>query len=158
MTDVPYGRGGSPLQNLILRGHKSTKVTALQMNSEVDGGPVYKKEEMELHGSAEQIYRRAGALCWDIIRWIIEERPVPVQQAGDIVLFERRSSSQSELPDCDDLNALYDFIRMLDAPTYPAAYIDFNGWRLSFNDASVTENFLEARVTIRKIAEENCND
>ena len=27
MTDVPYGRGGSPLQNLIIRGHKDTKLT-----------------------------------------------------------------------------------------------------------------------------------
>ena len=52
---------------LIPRGHKSTKVTALRMNSEVDGGPVYKKEEMDLHGSAEEIYRRAGALCWQMI-------------------------------------------------------------------------------------------
>ena len=29
MTDVPYGRGGSPLQNLIIRGHQDTKLTAL---------------------------------------------------------------------------------------------------------------------------------
>ena len=29
MTDVPYGRGGSPLQNLIIRGHQETKLTAL---------------------------------------------------------------------------------------------------------------------------------
>jgi methionyl-tRNA formyltransferase len=25
MTDVPYGRGGGPLQNLIMRGHQWTK-------------------------------------------------------------------------------------------------------------------------------------
>ena len=31
MSDVPYGRGGSPLQNLIVRGHKNTKITALRM-------------------------------------------------------------------------------------------------------------------------------
>ena len=28
MTDLPYGRGGSPLQNLIQRGHRSTMLTA----------------------------------------------------------------------------------------------------------------------------------
>ena len=68
---------------------------------------------MGLHGSAEQIYRRAGALCWQMIQWIIEERPVPVRQEGDLVWFERRSPSQSELPDAKDINKLYDFIRML---------------------------------------------
>src|SRR5215467_8729334 len=40
-TDVPYGRGGSPLQNLIVRGHKSTVLTALRMVDEVDAGPVF---------------------------------------------------------------------------------------------------------------------
>ena len=26
MTDLPYGRGGSPLQNLIVRGHRETMI------------------------------------------------------------------------------------------------------------------------------------
>src|SRR3989344_2525543 len=28
-TDLPYGRGGSPIQNLIARGHKKTMVCAI---------------------------------------------------------------------------------------------------------------------------------
>ena len=32
MTDVPYGRGGSPLQNLIIKGHKSTLLSAILNN------------------------------------------------------------------------------------------------------------------------------
>ena len=31
MTDLPYGRGGTPLQNLILRGHKTTKLSAFRL-------------------------------------------------------------------------------------------------------------------------------
>ena len=31
MTDVPYGKGGSPLQNLIVRGHRHTRLSALRM-------------------------------------------------------------------------------------------------------------------------------
>jgi methionyl-tRNA formyltransferase len=27
MSDVPYGRGGSPLQNLVMRGHRETVVS-----------------------------------------------------------------------------------------------------------------------------------
>ncbi|MDZ7775688.1 MAG: hypothetical protein U5L09_08890 [Bacteroidales bacterium] len=30
MTDLPFGRGGSPLQNLISRGYKETKISALK--------------------------------------------------------------------------------------------------------------------------------
>ena len=44
MTDVPFGRGGSPLQNLIKRGFKVTKLTALCMEC-MDGtaGPFTKR-------------------------------------------------------------------------------------------------------------------
>src|SRR5439155_6844160 len=34
MTDLPHGRGGSPLQNLIARGRGQTKLTALRMVEE----------------------------------------------------------------------------------------------------------------------------
>jgi len=30
MTDLPYGRGGSPLQNLIVRGYQDTVLTAFK--------------------------------------------------------------------------------------------------------------------------------
>ena len=30
MTDVPFGRGGSPLQNLVVRGIYETKISALK--------------------------------------------------------------------------------------------------------------------------------
>ena len=48
MTDVPYGRGGTPLQNLILRGHSQTKLSALRMVDEMDAGPVYTKKSLSL--------------------------------------------------------------------------------------------------------------
>ena len=40
MTDVPFGRGGTPLQNLILLGHRRTKLTAFRMVEALDAGPV----------------------------------------------------------------------------------------------------------------------
>ena len=59
MTDLPFGRGGSPLQNLIARGIRKTKISALKCNEEVDAGPIYLKRPLSLHGSAEAIYQRA---------------------------------------------------------------------------------------------------
>ena len=53
MTDLPYGRGGSPLQNLIQRGHTKTVITALRCCKGLDTGDVYIKEPLGLHGSAE---------------------------------------------------------------------------------------------------------
>ena len=60
MTDLPYGRGGSPLQNLIIRGHKDTMISAVKCIKEIDAGPVYLKKRMSLLGTAEEIYLRTG--------------------------------------------------------------------------------------------------
>ena len=60
MTDLPYGRGGSPLQNLIIKGCKETKITALKMTQELDAGGIYRKTHLSLHGSAQEIFVRAS--------------------------------------------------------------------------------------------------
>ncbi|OWY27302.1 methionyl-tRNA formyltransferase [Herbaspirillum robiniae] len=150
MTDVPYGRGGSPLQNLIVAGHKNTKLSALQMVHEMDAGPVYVKRELPLDGRAEEIYIRAGQLSFDIIRWITRTEPEAVPQEGDAVIFKRRKPEQSMLPSMGYLEALYDHIRMLDAPTYPLAFIQHGDFQLELSNAQLFEDEIVAKVVIRK--------
>ena len=55
---LPYGRGGSPIQNLILRNFKESPVCALKMNNILDGGPIYLTKEVSLLGSADEIFMR----------------------------------------------------------------------------------------------------
>lgn len=148
MTDVPYGRGGSPLQNLILRGHRQTKLTALKMVQDFDAGPVYLKEDLSLEGSAEQIYRRASELSAGMIRRISEERPTPRPQEGEPTIFKRRRPAESEMRDISSLESLYDFIRMLDAQGYPHAFLDHAGFHYEFTDAAMESDALVARVRI----------
>ena len=150
MTDLPYGRGGSPLQNLIVRGHKDTKLTALRMVKEMDAGPVYTKCELSLEGKAAEIYQRAGDLSFDIIRWIIDNQPEPLDQQGESVVFKRRKPEQSVLPGSGDITVLYDHIRMLDAPTYPRAFIEHGEFIIEFAGAEVQGDELNASVRIRK--------
>jgi methionyl-tRNA formyltransferase len=150
-TDLPYGRGGSPLQNLIVRGHKSTMLTALRMVDEVDAGPIYLKRPLSLEGSAAEIYGRAADLVYDMIREIIADEPTPVPQKGQVTMFSRRTPEQSVVPQTGSAEALYDFIRMLDAPTYPKAFIDWGQWRLEFDQARMSGDSVEAHVAIRKM-------
>jgi methionyl-tRNA formyltransferase len=150
MTDVPYGRGGSPLQNLILAGHKETKLTALQMVSEMDAGPVYTKKTLKLDGTAQEIYIKAGALSADIIHWMIENEPVPIEQVGEAVLFKRRKPEQSRLPEMGSLSSAYDFIRMLDADGYPHAFIEHGEFMIKFSKAQLENGRLIAEVEINK--------
>jgi len=149
MTDVPYGRGGSPLQNLIVRGHKDTKLTALRMEKGLDSGPIYSKESLSLAGSAHEVYQRATALTWDMIQEIIISEPTPVAQTGNPTLFKRRTPQESEIPDSLTLEQVYDYIRMLDAPGYPQAFLDIGDYRLTFQETSFNSDELKAHVTIR---------
>lgn len=151
MTDVPYGRGGSPLQNLIVAGHKETKLSALRMQQEMDAGPVYTKKGLPLAGSAEYIYKQAGELSFDIIRWIIANEPAPLAQLGEPVVFKRRNPAQSVLPEAGTLEGLYDHIRMLDAPTYPLAFVEHGEFRIEFLDAVLGSEEITAEVKISKI-------
>lgn len=150
MTDVPYGRGGSPLQNLILDGKTTTMVTALRMVEEMDAGPVYIKCPMDLNGRAEEIYLRAGKVCWQMIDWIIAENPSPVPQVGEVTRFRRRKPEQSVLPSEGEISDIYNFIRMLDAPTYPLAFLEHGEFRLEFSHAELEGNEIQAKVSIRR--------
>lgn len=132
MADVPYGRGGSPLQNLIVRGHKSTKLSALKMTNELDAGPVYKKVDLSLEGSAQSIFSRMAPKIIDLAESIVETEPLPKAQKGKVVEFTRRTPEQSIIPQSGSLDDLYDHIRMLDADTYPKAYIDYGDFKLEF--------------------------
>ncbi|AFY69685.1 methionyl-tRNA formyltransferase [Thalassoporum mexicanum PCC 7367] len=151
MTDVPYGRGGSPLQNLIVRGHQTTKMTALRMTKELDAGPVYFKTELSLAGNAEEIYIRATYLCADMIERLIKEKPQPLSQQGEAVIFKRRQPADSEIPELKNLAAVHDFIRMLDAQGYPKAFIESQGFRYEFSQATIYDGRVVAHVVITPV-------
>ncbi|HEX3144480.1 MAG TPA: hypothetical protein VHQ64_10960 [Pyrinomonadaceae bacterium] len=148
MTDVPYGRGGSPLQNLILRGHQQTKLTALKMVEDFDAGPVYLKTDLSLHGSAQEIYLRANRLAASMIEQIIKEHPEPSPQTGEPTIFRRRKPEESRVSELSSLETLYDFVRMLDADGYPHAFIEHAGFRFEFTKASFEPGRLVTSVNI----------
>lgn len=148
MTDLPYGRGGSPLQNLIARGHETTLISALRCVRELDAGPIYLKRELSLHGSAEEIYLRASSIIEEMMVEIIEREPDPIDQQGEPVVFERRNLSQSDLRSVTSLDQAYDLIRMLDAEGYPHAYVDVGPLRLHLRRVSRRSDGLHADVHI----------
>lgn len=150
MTDVPYGRGGSPLQNLIIRGHKETMLSAIKCVAELDAGPVYCKVPMSLEGTAEVILRRASTLMETLIENIVVNRLDPVPQCGKIVKFARRTKKDGNIEKLENIDQIYDYIRMLDAEGYPAAFVETAHFYLELTQACLNDDFLEARVRIKK--------
>ena len=151
MTDLPYGRGGSPLQNLIVRGHKDTKISAIQVTPRLDGGPVYMKEALSLEGSAQEIFERCSEIIFTkMIPAFLEQDLIPVPQEGEPVVFKRRKPEEGRITEDMPLDKIYDYIRMLDAEGYPRAYMDFGTYRLEFEQAQMSSGgeSLEAKVKI----------
>jgi methionyl-tRNA formyltransferase len=149
MTDLPYGRGGSPLQNLVARGHQDTVITALRCVEALDAGPVYLKRPLSLLGSAEEIFIRADRVIEQMICDIQRDEPAPVPQSGEPVVFRRRRPEDGDLGAVEGLDRWYDWIRMLDAEGYPLAFLDVGDVRLEFRNVARRAGHLEAMVKIR---------
>jgi len=155
-TDVPFGRGGSPVQNLIAGGFHETRMTALRMTDEIDAGPVYLKRPLSLQGGGEEVFLRSARLAADMMRTIVEKEPAPAVQKGTPSLFERRRPSESVVPPCLDLEQLFDHIRMLDVEGYPHAFVDVGPWRLELRRPALRtgEILADVRITRRSEREE----
>ncbi len=165
-TDLPDGRGGSPLQNLIERGDKRTVITAFRVTKELDSGGIYARRDMSLEGLAEEIYIRMGNIISCIIEDITDTHivPKPQEEFTGQTLFKRRIPLQSEIPLVSDLwqskmnnvhsefglEKLFDFIRMLDAEDYPPAFIDYGNFRLTFTRPALRTGRIVCDVEIKE--------
>ena len=152
MTDLPYGRGGSPLQNLIVRGHIETKISALRVVKELDAGSIYLKRDLSLEGTAEEIFIRANSIIEGMISEIISEDLKSKEQEGDIVKFTRRKPEESNINTVEELQKVYDYIRMLDAKGYPHAFIETSNLKVEFTNANYNadDEIITAHVRIFK--------
>jgi len=155
MTDLPYGRGGSPLQNLIVRGHKNTVISAIKCVKEIDAGPIYLKKPLTLDGSAEEIFVRANQIIEGMIVEIIKKKLKPIPQSGDVISFTRRKPADGNLNNTKSLDEVYDYIRMLDAEGYPKAFISLGDLKFEFTKASLNLDSVNANV---KITRETVNE
>jgi methionyl-tRNA formyltransferase len=151
MTDLPYGRGGSPLQNLIIRGHKETKISAIKVEVGIDTGDIYLKKNLSLEGTAKKILLSANRIINEMITEIIQNDLIPIPQTGEVVEFKRRKPEDGNILLLNDINLIYDYIRMLDCEGYPNAFIETDTIKIEFSNANVeSNNNITAHVRIFK--------
>ncbi len=152
MTDLPFGRGGSPLQNLLVRGIYETKISAIKVSAGMDTGDVYLKKPLNIStGSAEDILSKASNVIFhDMIPVIIDEKPSIHPQEGDVVDFKRRTPEMSEIPEGLNQRQLYDYIRMLDGEGYPTAFRRYDGGKIYYWNARMENDVVYAYAEFRR--------
>jgi methionyl-tRNA formyltransferase len=145
---LPFGRGGSPIQNLIIRGIEKSPVCALRMTKILDGGPIYDSIEVTLDGNITQIFSKIAVCVEKLIIRICQENMEPIAQNGDVRSFSRLNYSDNELSSQYSMEQLYNRIRMVDGLDYPKAYINFGNYKIEFTDAQLDENQLSAKIKL----------
>lgn len=148
---LPYGKGGSPIQNLILKGFSEAPVCAIKMTSRLDSGPIYIKKKISLKGNLSEIFKRLNKVVNQIIKELIEDLPKPQQQVGEEFIFKRLKDKDNILPFDANLEDIFNRIRMLDDPSYPNAYIEYGDKCIEFRNAKIIDNkiFCEAIINLK---------
>lgn len=153
MTDLPYGRGGSPLQNLIMNKKYNTKISAIQVSKILDGGDIYLKEDFDISkGNAGEIYKNISKIIFTkLIPTILKGNLEKKKQVGKIVTFKRRTPVESNLKLLNNitLDSLYDFIRMLDADGYPRAYFEISDLKIELKDIVFNGKTYEGKFEVK---------
>jgi len=160
MTDLPFGRGGSPLQNLISRNIYKTKISAIKVVKELDAGDIYCKEPLDLsQGSAEDIFRKASETIFNkMIPFILKNNPTPKKQEGEIIEFKRRTPEQSDISKLSNLKKIYDNIRMLNAEGYPKAFVETENIKIEFQNAKINNKdnvIADCIITLKNRSDKN---
>ena len=153
-SPLPYGRGGSPIQNMVLRGHKKTKVCCFKLSPKLDEGQIYFKNNLYLSGTANEIFDRLYILIIKMIKKFLKKKHIPISQSGRIYYFKRRNKKDSLLEKNLNLSKLYDKIRILDynEKNFPKAFITHGKFKIIFYDPIIKKKEIFAKVKIY----ENC--
>jgi len=142
-SNLPKFRGGSPLQNQIIRGIEKTKSTAFIMTRGLDEGDILLQKDLSLKGSLAEIFDRMMENDYDMAVKIISGKYRRRKQSGKPTVFKRRKPEESELRSLNyDNKYLYNFIRMLSDP-YPNAFLRIRGRRIIFKSARYNGKKLE---------------
>tara|TARA_B100000676_G_C18082843_1_gene852545 strand:+ start:3799 stop:4461 length:663 start_codon:yes stop_codon:yes gene_type:complete len=147
---LPYGRGGTPIQNLILEGFKTAPLCALRMIGELDSGPIYEKREISLDGSLSDIFSRLNYAINILIRNISRGNIVPSEQVGKPHVFKKLTKESNELPSNISLLQLYDRIRMLDHEDYPNPFLISGDLKFEFFNAELDDDAITVKCRISK--------
>lgn len=148
---LPFGRGGSPIQNQIIKGYYSSVICAIECVKDLDAGGIYHSVKIDLSkGSLDEILDEiSNKIYFELIPHIIKIRPEPIPQVGDIYSFKRRKPEESSLNSISgNLDKYHDFIRMLDGEGYPKAFVETKSVTIEFSNSIKRNGYLEGRFKL----------
>ena len=127
-SDLPKGRGWSPLTWQILEGEHRIPVTLFEAEATVDSGPVYAQRwlQFEGHELIDELRAAQASATRGLCRWFVDKYPQSVAhtraQTGPATYYARRRPKDSELDAGKTLAEQFDQLRVADNDRYPACF------------------------------------
>jgi len=128
-SDLPRGKGWSPLSWQIVEGNNRIPVTLLEAAENVDSGAIYAQQWIEFQGHelidelrAEQA-KASIALCTQFVRDYPQILGHARDQVGAESSYRRRRGADSELDASRSIAAQFDLLRVVDNQRYPAFFV-----------------------------------
>ena len=129
-SDLPKGRGFSPMTWLILEGHCDIPVCLLEASEQVDCGLVVYREIIHLEGHElnGEIRNRLGLMHIELCLRFLNESvpPVGVAQEGEPTYYRRRYPAESRLDPQKSIADQFDLLRVVDNERHPA-FFEYRG-------------------------------
>lgn len=133
-SDLPRGKGWSPLTWQILEDKNRIPVTLLEAAERVDSGRVYAQEwlEFEGHELIDEMRERQAKATIKLCKLFVDGYPKILaearEQIGEESFYPRRQPADSRLNPTQSIKAQFDLFRVVDNQHYPA-FFDLNGQR-----------------------------
>jgi len=133
-SDLPKGKGWSPLTWQILEGKNEIPVCLFEAAESVDSGRIYLKETIKFNGTElVKELRKAQAetsikMCLKFVREYPSIAEKGVEQNGESTFYKRRTPIDSMLDLDKTIREQFNLLRVVDNERYPA-FIEFLGKR-----------------------------
>jgi methionyl-tRNA formyltransferase len=129
-SDLPKGRGWSPLTWQIIQGINQIPITLFEATNDIDAGDIYLQKFIELNGDEllPEIKHKQGLLTNELIIEFIEniEQIIPIKQTGEATYYPRRNTKDSKLDEKKTIEQQFNLLRVCDNERYPAFFEMFN--------------------------------
>lgn len=125
-SDLPLGKGFSPVQWQILEGKTEIPICLIEASDPVDSGCILAKSSFRLDGYElyEDIRRRQAAATIDLIEQFLADYPdvKTTEQTGEGSFYRRRSTKDGELDIDKSIREQFNLLRIGNNEDWPSHF------------------------------------
>ncbi len=131
-SDLPKGKGFSPLQWQILEGEDCITLTLFDAVKELDAGDYYMKEQLcfEGHELLDEMQSKMGVKINDMAERFIEKYSelTPKKQIGVSTFYQKRTIKDDEIDPYKSIIQNFNHFRIANNDNYPL-YFEYKGFK-----------------------------